>query len=481
MKSFPCVFLAILLAWVAPSVSWAENTMRPNVLLICIDDLRPELGCYGVNHAITPHIDRLAEQSRIFTRHYVQAPTCGASRYALLTGLYGARDNDALMRRAKTPTAERKPSLPEVFRRAGYTTVAIGKVSHYPGGQGGKHWNDPAAVEMPDAWTRQLLPCGPWKHPEGFMHGLAHGAIRSESPKFPAIEAVDGSDDIYPDGLTTRAALGELRTLASAKTPFFLAVGWIRPHLPFGSPKRYLDQHAEQTLPPIPHPQKPEGTTTWHKSGEFFGYHHGGKNPNSDPAYADAVRRHYDACVTYADAQVGQVLTELKKLSLDQDTIIVLWGDHGWHLGEHGIWGKHTLFEESLRAPLIIYQPGMPAPGKTAAGIAETIDLFPTLCGLAGISTPEFLHGRSLTPQLQSPEAPGSMGISYWRDAETLRTDRYRLIRHAAKGDSKAFFELYDHQSPAGETHNIAEAHSELVTDLAAKLDARFKEKSGGK
>jgi iduronate 2-sulfatase len=477
MKHLP---FALIVVWISSVWSPAESASRPNVLLICIDDLRPELGCYGVKHAITPNIDRLAEQSRVFTRHYVQAPTCGASRYAMLTGLYGPRDNDALMRRSKIPASERKPSLPEVFRSAGYTTVAIGKVSHQPGGHGGKNWNDPAAVEMPDAWQRQPLPCGPWRHPEGFMHGLANGAIRSESKKFPALEAVDGPDDIYPDGLTSRAALDELRTLASAKTPFFLAIGWIRPHLPFGSPKRYLDQHADQALPPIPHPEKPGGITTWHNSGEFFRYDQGGKNPNNDPAHADAVRRHYDACVTYADAQVGQVLAELEKLSLDRNTIIVLWGDHGWHLGEHGVWGKHTLFEESLRAPLIIRQPGMSAPGKASAGVVETIDVFPTLCGLAGIRTPDFLHGKSLEPQLKSPDASGHMAVSYWRDAETLRTDRYRLIRHDGKKKSDVFYELYDHQSPEGETHNIAAAHPELVKELNAKLDAKLKPQAGG-
>lgn len=479
MRHHPFVFFTAVLASTMPSFAKSENTERPNVLLICIDDLRPELGCYGVKHAVTPNIDKLAAQARIFTHHYVQAPTCGASRYSLLTGLYGPRDNGALLARAKKPATERKPSLPEVFRSAGYTTVAIGKVSHHPGGHAGKNWNDPAALEMPEAWNRQPLPCGPWKHPEGFMHGLANGSIRNESKKFPALEAAEGPDAIYPDGLTTGAARDELRDLAAAKKPFFLAIGWIRPHLPFGSPKRYLDLHADQALTPIPHPEKPEGITTWHNSGEFFRYFHDEKNPDKDAGYADAVRRHYDACVSYADAQVGQVLAELQKLSLDRNTIIVLWGDHGWHLGEHGVWGKHTLFEESLRAPLIIRQPGMPAPGASSTGVVETIDVFPTLCGLAGIGTPDFLHGTSLEPQLKSPDAPGRIAVSYFNDAETLRTERYRLIRHGGK-KAKPFFELYDHQSPAGETKNIAGAHSELVADLAAKLDAKLKPQAVG-
>jgi iduronate 2-sulfatase len=476
MRNLSFAALIASLACGMQPAALAETTARPNVLLLCIDDLRPDLGCYGVKHAITPHIDRLAEQSRTFTGHYVQAPTCGASRYSLLTGLYGPRGNDALIQRGKSPAGKRKPSLPEVFRGAGYTTVAVGKISHHPGGLGGRNWSDPAAIEMPDAWDRQPLPCGPWRHPEGLMHGLADGAIRSESRKFPALQSVDGPDTIYPDGLITRAALEELRSLAAGDSPFFLAIGWIRPHLPFGMPKRYLDLHAESVLPPIPHPGKPEGRTTWHNSGEFFRYHHDAKSPRDDAAYADKVRRHYAASVTYADAQVGQVLAELEKLSLGGNTIVVVWGDHGWHLGEHAVWGKHTLFEESLLAPLIIHKPGMPAPGGKSPGIVETIDLFPTLCGLAGLAIPDFLHGKSLEPQLQSPAAPGRIAVSYSAGAETLRTDRYRLIRHRGKDTSNPFFELYDHHSPAGETRNIAGAHPGLVAELSAQLDARLKQ-----
>jgi iduronate 2-sulfatase len=447
---------------------------RPNILLLCIDDLRPELGCYGVKHAITPNIDRLAANGRMFTRHYVQAPTCGASRYTLLTGRYGPRGNDALMNRAALPAAKRHPSLPEVFRAAGYSTVAIGKISHHPGGRSGTHWQDPKKIEMPGAWDAQPLPCGPWRHPEGLMHGLANGAIRSENPKFPCNEAVDGPDTTYPDGLITEAALEQLGSLAKNNQPFFLAIGWIRPHLPFGAPKRYLDLHAGTQFPPIPHPQKPEGRTTWHASGEFFRYDHGGKNPKADAAYADEVRRHYAACVTYADAQVGRVMAALEALSLDQNTIIVLWGDHGWHLGEHAIWGKHSLFEESLHAPLIIRAPGMAAPGAKSSAIVETLDIFPTLCNLAGLPAPEVLHGKSLHAQLKNPDTPGQVAVAYQAGAETVRTDRHRLIRHRAKQAAKPYFELYDHQSPDQETRNIAEEHPDLVESLSRMLDERL-------
>jgi iduronate 2-sulfatase len=438
-----------------------------------VDDLRPELGCYGVPHAITPHIDGLAGQSRAFTRHYVQAPTCGASRYTLLTGRYGPRDNGALLRRASNADG-RMPSLPEVFRNAGYTTAAVGKVSHHPGGLAGKNWSDTHTVEMPGAWDSQPLPCGPWRHPEGMMHGLANGAIRSESKRYPALQAVEGPDSIYPDGLITQAALGELGRLSREKRPFFLAVGWIRPHLPFGVPAKYLDMHAKTKLSPIPHPEKPGGRSTWHNSSEFFRYHHDGKNPNRDTDYADAVRRHYAASISYADAQVGLVLSELEKLGLDGNTVVVLWGDHGWHLGEHAVWGKHTLFEESLRSPLMIRSPGVRSPGRKSAAVVETIDVFPTLCDLAGIQSPDFLHGTSLRPLLEDPDAAGRVAVSYFTGAESLRTERHRLIRHRADAADKVFYELYDHQSPEGETRNIAPEKPDLVENLSRTLDARL-------
>jgi iduronate 2-sulfatase len=442
----------------------------PNVLLICIDDLRPELGCYGVESARTPHIDRLAAEGRSFTRQYVQAPTCGASRYAMLTGLYGPRDNNALTRRAAD--AKRKSSMPEVFRSAGYTTVAVGKVSHHPGGLFGKNWQNPDKVEMPGAWDRQPMPCGPWKHPEGMMHGLANGAIRGGNKSYPALQSAEGPDTTYPDGLIADAALQEMEQLASAKKPFFLAVGLIRPHLPFGMPKRYLDETSNTPLAPIPHPQKPAGITTWHGSGEFFRYDNGGLDPRKDEEYATKVRKHYAACVSYADAQVGKLLDKLRSLEIDGETIVVIWGDHGWHLGEHGIWGKHSLFEESLRSPLIVRMPGQINPGKPSAAVVESIDLFPTLCELSGIKAPGFLHGKSLLPQLEDPSAAGKSAVSYSPGAETLRTDRYRLIRHSKK--KEPVFELYDHQSPETETRNLAESQPGLCKSLARELDTRL-------
>jgi len=312
------------------------------------------------------------------------------------------------------------------------------------------------------------------------MHGLAEGRVRGNKDT-PAIEAFDGPDDSYPDGGITAQALRDLDALAAADAPFLLAVGLIRPHLPFGAPKRYLDLYDDVELPPIPHPQRPEGRTTWHGSGEFINnYVHDGRDPRRDPAYADLVRRHYAACVSYADALVGQLLDRVDHLGLADDTVVVLWGDHGWHLGEHGIWGKHSLFEESLRAPLIVRAPGRPAPGTPSAAVVQSIDLFPTLCELCAVPVPDGLDGRSLVPQLDDPLTAaltagltaGGAAVSYSANADTLRTARYRLVRHRARGDAAAFVELYDHSQPVGETANVAAQHPTVVAGLLAELDA---------
>lgn len=363
--------------------------------------------------------------------------------------------------------------MPEWFRKHGYTTVSVGKVSHHPGGRGGGNWDAGSKMEMPGAWNRHLMPSGEWQHPRGAMHGLAHGEIRKKNV-MKAFQSAEGPDTIYPDGLITAEGLKQLEDLAAADPPFFLAIGLIKPHLPFGAPAKYMKPYKGAALPPIPHPEKPEGKTTWHGSREFFGqYNHGGRDPRTDPGYADVLRRHYAACVTYADAQVGRILDKLKETGADQDTVVVLWGDHGWHLGEHAIWGKHSLFEEALRSPLIVYYPGMARPGAKADGVVATLDIFPTLCELTQTPVPGFAMGESLVPMLEDPEAPGHTAYGYRSDKATLRTATHRIVLHKKDG----FVELYDHTMPEKETVNIAEQHPELVAGLKAQLEVEAQKK----
>ena len=455
-----------------------NDQQRKNVLLICVDDLRPELACFGASYIHSPHIDALAAEGTAFLRHYVQAPTCGASRFAMLTGRYGPAGNMALFERAKQIRDGREngearavpPSMPAWFRRHGYTTVSVGKVSHHPGGRGGPDWDDPAQPEMPDSWDRHLLPAGAWQHPRGWMHGLANGEIRGDAKAMDVFQSFDGDDTAYPDGDSVNEALRQLDQLVSdADRPFFLAVGILRPHLPFGAPARYMEPYRDADLPPIPHPHKPAGKTTWHGSGEFMKYNRWGRDPNSDADFATEVRRHYAACVTFADAQVGRLMQRLKESGADGNTVVVLWGDHGWHLGEHAIWGKHALFEESLRSPLVIRSPHAPRPGSQSSAVVESIDVFPTLCDLVGIEPPDFPHGVSLATLVNDGSEEGHSAIAYTGNASTIRTPTHRLILH-----KDGHVELYDHRTAAGETENLAASHPDLVAELTAQLKGRL-------
>lgn len=483
-----CMLIATitLACWVSdPSCIAADDkspttedtvTTRKNVLLICVDDLRPELKCFGADYIHSPNIDALAETGTRFLRHYVQAPTCGASRYALLTGRYGPSSNGALFSRAakiEKNAANVPASMPAWLKQHGYTTVSVGKVSHHPGGRGGGDWDDASKPEMPFSWDRHLMPCGPWQHPRGAMHGLAKGEIRINPSEMDVFQSESGNDDIYPDGLILKKASSELRQLASdANKPFFLAVGFIRPHLPFGAPAQYMLPYKDATLPQIAHPEKPTGTTTWHRSGEFMKYNRWDKNPNEDAEFAKQCRLHYAACVTYADAMVGKLLAELKASGQADNTIVILWGDHGWHLGEHSIWGKHALFEESLHSPLIVSVPHSTKPGQAVDQIVETLDVFPTVCDLCEVPAPTTMHGESLVSLLNGkPEVRRKQVAVSYSKAKTLRTDRYRLVQH-----SKGAVELYDHNGDDKETVNVAKQFPKVVTALQQQLKQRLKD-----
>ncbi len=472
MKPKNPFFLLLFFATLFFQCSNSFQTEKPNVLLICVDDLRPELKCFGAEYIVSPNIDGLAKNGLAFQKHFVNAPSCGPSRYALLTGKYGPADNYALFERGKKIRQGDAidASMPEWFRKNGYTTVSIGKISHHPGGRGGKDWNDTTIIEMPGAWDKHLMPVAEWEHPRGIMHGLANGEIRIKADEMDVFQATEGNDNIYPDGVIADEALKQLKMLADDKEkPFFLAVGFIRPHLPLGAPKSYLDLYEGTELPAIEHPKKPEGRTTWHNSFEFRKYNMWGKDPNKDEAFAEEVRRHYAACVSYADAQVGKVLAELKRTGADKNTIVVLWGDHGWHLGEQGIWGKHSLFEKSLHSPMIIHYPGMKTQGRASHAVVHTLDIFPTLCDLTGLSIPEFAQGHSLKELLENPEKKGHSAIAYQHNATTIRTETHRMILH-----KDGFVELYDHTTAEKETQNIAAEHPSLVEALKKELNAEL-------
>jgi iduronate 2-sulfatase len=468
MKIGGWVGLGLLLA------SAGRGAERPNVLFIAVDDLRPWLGCYDPKLAVSPNIDRLAKEGRRFSRHYVQVPTCGASRCALMFGRYPGHfpadaGNDAIL---KTAAKQPLPALPALFRQNGYRTVSVGKITHYPGGRGGKGWAG-GAEELPGAWDEALMPSGPWKTPEGAMHGYANGLTRQQAGKDPLKKPVSqsaaGDDRVFPDGWIADEAVRRLKALAGSGKPFFLAAGFIKPHLPFAAPASYFEATSAITAPVPVTAGKPDFPTTWHASGEFRQYRANEGDPFREASAAEAYRRAYLACVRYSDSQIGKLLAALDASPAAKNTIVVLWGDHGFLLGEHAIWGKHCLFEEALHSPLIIRVPGQRKPGEAADAIAETVDIYPTLASLAGLPLSKEVDGRSLVAQVEDPSAASDgMAAGVWQGHATLRTDTHRLIvsrKEAAK------VELYDHRKDPAEAVNAAGEQRDTVRVMRGKLE----------
>jgi len=461
----------LCLAAAAAVLSAVAASPRPNVLFIAIDDLRNDLGVYGVAHAQTPVLDAFGRSARVFNRHYVQAPTCGASRFSLLSGRYPASARE-LNNMAIRDTSARwaGDSLPGRFRSAGYRTLSLGKISHFPGNLTGKGWAEPPE-EIAGVWDRAWIPAGPWTTAEGIMHGYAHGVARVPG-KSPAIEGVDGPDEAYPDAWVAAEAVATLRELAAGGQPWFFGVGFFKPHLPFAAPKRWQDRHDGRDIPApsAAARARPAWPSTWHESNEFRRQyaHPEGADPNTDEAYARRLRAAYAACVSFADAQVGRVLDALRELNLENDTIVVVWSDHGFLLGEHAIWGKHCLFDGALRAPLMIRVPGLARPGAASDALVETVDLLPTLLDLCGLPAVPAISGRSLRPQLQDPGAPaGKAAHSFWTQGlRTVRTERWRLVTDPA-GER---IELYDYLSDPEETRNHAAEHPGVVRELLQNL-----------
>jgi arylsulfatase A-like enzyme len=450
---------------------------NPNILFIAIDDLRPELGCYGNDYIKSPNIDRLAETGAVFTNHFVQVPTCGASRYSLLTGMLpktkGHLSNEACRNYiAGKPETDSPETFIHHLRRNGYYTVGIGKISHYVDGllYG---YTDPVGkeYELPHSWDEMLLDAGKWGTGWNAFFGYADGENRqSMNKQVKPYEMADVPDTGYPDGLITDQALGKLRELAKKDAPFFLGVGFFKPHLPFNAPKKYWDMYNEEEIPLSPNPYIPENVNkaSLHGSGEFNGYQLGDEKaslegPVSDE-YARKLRHAYFACVSYIDAQVGKLLAELEEQGLSENTVVVIWGDHGWHLGDHLVWGKHTIFDRALKSAFIVNVPGK-TEGNSITKIVSTTDIYPTLIELSGIEMPHQTDGRSLVPLINNSAIDWEeASYGYFRNGVSLRTGRYRLTKYFR--DDEPSIELFDYQNDPHETVNIADENSEVVDQL---------------
>ena len=454
-RTFLSVCASVLSVSVAVSQESGSTERPKNVLFIAVDDLRPELGCYGSKAARTPHMDAFAASALRFDSHYVQAPSCGPSRYALLTGrspaASGALGNEALYsgptRLSPDPTPGSQ-SLPEAFRRGGYRTVCIGKISHTPDGRvfayNGKGDGRP---ELPNAWDELATPFGPWRRGWGTFFAYAGGAHREDGEGHRALTEFKAEKDTdLPDGLMAAAAAEKLRELKGRDEPFFLGLGFFKPHLPFVAPRADLEAMAGVEID-APTPDNEFRAPSTHGSGEFKRYGSPwfegpeGKLPLTS-AEAVEARRAYLACVRYVDRQVGVVLAALEREGLAESTIVVIWGDHGWHLGESGVWGKHTMLDRSLRSVLMVRAPGVTKPGTETLSLASSIDLAPTLlhlCGLGDAPMAAPLDGVDLSPILRDPSmSVRSETAAYYGPSKamwgTIRTDQYRLIARRKDG-----------------------------------------------
>jgi len=481
---YPLMFI-LLLVFQSSEFHGLPASKKLNVLFIAVDDLRPQLGAYGVEDIITPNIDRLADEGLLFQRAYAQEAICGASRISMLTGM---RCESTRIYGIKLKKKEILPdivSLPEHFKNNGYETISIGKIYHH-------------ADDDLKAWTKEpyrAMKGSGYVTDEGFEKVRLNQQLnKNAGTKGPVSEQADVEDNIYSDGKLTDKVIYELNHLNKDK-PFFLAVGFRKPHLPFIVPKKYWDMYDPQKLEIADNPFFPKNFTkfTMNNYGELRNYYAmpKGKDPVDDKLARHLIHGYY-SCVTFIDYQIGKILDELDKLDLRKNTIVILWGDHGWKLGEHKSWCKHTNFEIDTRAPLIISVPGMQNAGQQTEALTEFVDIYPSLSQLCDLPLPGHLEGTSFLPVLENPDrkwkdAAFSVWVNkkYRYDEEiqiigyAMRTDRYRYIewRRTKTGEILAR-ELYDHKVDAQENENVADdpEYSDVVVTLSEKMKGGWKE-----
>ncbi|WP_425400028.1 sulfatase [Aeoliella sp.] len=477
--------LALLLALVA-AVSCGRASAasdRPNVLFIAVDDLRPSLGCYGDATANSPAIDALATRGTVFHRAYCQQSLCNPSRASVMTGL---RPDTIRVWDLKAHFRDHAPdvvTLPQLFKQHGYHTQSIGKIYHGNG----------RAAKDPPSWTAE---------PE--LDLVRSAKLRYATPqnlsgsglKRDATERADVPDDAYVDGVVCGKACEALAHLADSEQPFFLAVGFRKPHLPFCAPERYWELTASSVAAALEHRNTPRGapelaTRTW---GELEGYRDIPELPSQNLSREEVaqLRHGYYACVAYTDALVGRVIDQLQQSGLQQRTIVVVWGDHGFHLGELGLWTKCSNYEVATRSPLIVYDPRIPTPSAATDTIIELLDIYPTLAELCNLEAPATLEGRSLVPLMSDPTAQrdrvaysqfprAASGIRHTNNGDymgySVRTDAFRFVEwRDNRTGAVVATELYDHTKDPGETTNVSAdaAYAQQSNALSHKLKSVF-------
>jgi arylsulfatase A-like enzyme len=459
---------------------------KPNVLFLISDDLNNFLGCYGDPRAKTPNIDRLAARGVLFDRAYCAFPLCGPSRNALLTGLYpnstGIHANQQIFRQ----TIPSQVSMPQAFRQAGYFAGRIGKLYHY---------NVPKSIgtnghDDPGSWEMELNPAGVDRlEEEGNIFTLTPGQFGGTLSWY----ASPKSDKYHTDGLMAEDAEWVLERCARRKDrPFFLAVGFFRPHTPYVAPKDpYFGYYPEKDMPVVQGVKEDQADIPPAGLGSY---------KKEQDKLTDDLRRRciqaYYASISFMDAQVGRVVDALERLGLADNTIIVFTSDHGYHMGEHGLWQKMSLFEESARVPLLIVAPGTARKGTVAKSPVSLVDVFPTLAELCGVKAPDNVQGQSLVPMLKDPGIAGrgwaitqvSRGGGRARATVTtdvssndrhffgysLRTPRWRYTEW---DEGRQGRELYDHDADPREITNLAKdpAHAKTIEQLTQQLRAAVK------
>ena len=389
LNSLVCMMLvSVFVSGCAPAGQ--EETGKLNVLFIASDDLRPALGCFGDPLAITPNLDRLSEQGVVFSKSYVQAPSCAPSRTSMLTGL---RPDQLKVTNHVTHFRDTRPetvTLPQSFKLNGYESISIGKVFHFKRG-----------YQDSISWTRpELFKTGQ----PGFRYVLEENKT---GDKAASTECVEVHDTAYWDGKMAREGIRFLKEMKEQDRNFFLAVGFTKPHLPFNAPQKYWDLHDPADFTHIENRERPKNAPeiAFHNWQELRGYSDIPEEGSLTPEKETELRHAYYACVSYVDAQVGKLLDALDELGLRENTIVVFWGDHGYHLGEQALWCKSTNFELSARVPVIISAPGTGISGVTCEAVIEALDLYPTLIDLCGIEPMVELSGESLKPLLTDPSA----------------------------------------------------------------------------
>lgn len=487
------LFLGIILLSFDLNAKSTNEKQRPNILFIAVDDLKPMLGCYGSDYIVTPNIDKLAGNGAVFTNAHCQQAVCGPSRASIMTGM---RPDYTGVWDLKTRMRDINPdilALPQYFRQNGYTTVATGKIYDYrcvdkqadkpswsiPYSESTKYtypevYGEPAQSFYASSEAKEIVAKLEAEAREKGQNVWNYTAARHK----PSVECADFPDEAYKDGQICNIAIDYLQELSKKKEPFFLAVGFARPHLPFSAPKKYWDLYNREEIALAEYPKAV-------KDGVDFAYHNSGElksytdipeltdfsdifNKNLPDDKQKELIHGYQACVSFIDAQVGRIMHELQELGLDKNTVVVLWGDHGWHLGDHGMWCKHSNFEQATRVPLIFK---VPEGNKVEyAHPVEFVDVFPTLCDLSGLEVPKHLHGKSLAPAMSNPEIKiKDFAVSQFprgkRMGYSIRTDRYRLTvwmdnnwrtNMPFNEDLIAGLELYDYKKDPLETQNLS-------------------------